>query len=256
MIEFAPIYQTLLLYGIDLICWKQSGVLPQRVLASWLASLSPGSRNRDETCRMSLWCCSLSGESLHQTPTRWSTEPTHIKQKNSSSADATCVRAGCYVLSVCLTHLDLSQSVLSLPVPDRKDVVVGVIYSTQRVSSILTNRKKTQTPVYVVTKWYKRGREQSKRVSEVAIKLLVRCSYRLGESQADQGSVKEACAQNMECVEADRVPHTDMRSQLLPGENNIHKHGHNSRRGVSPVWCEDECNRKSECVPASQQFLK
>lgn len=39
----------------------------------------------------------------------------------------------------------------------------------------------------------------------------------------------------MECVEADRVPHTDMRSQLLPGENNIHKHGHNSKRGVSPL---------------------
>lgn len=42
---------------------------------------------------------------------------------------------------VCLTHLDLSQSVLSLPVPDGKDVVVGVVYRTQRVSSILTYRK-------------------------------------------------------------------------------------------------------------------
>lgn len=44
--------------------------------------------------------------------------------------------------------------------------------------------------------------------------------YRLGESQTDQGSVKEACAQNVQCVEADRVPHTNMRSQLLPGEKN------------------------------------
>lgn len=36
-----------------------------------------------------------------------------------------------------LTHFNFSQPVLSLPVPDRKDVVVGVIDGTQRVSSIL-----------------------------------------------------------------------------------------------------------------------
>lgn len=41
--------------------------------------------------------------------------------------------------------------------------------------------------------------------------------HRLGESQADQGSVEEACAQNVQGVEADRVPHTNVRSQLLPG---------------------------------------
>lgn len=45
--------------------------------------------------------------------------------------------------------------------------------------------------------------------------------YRLRESQTDQGSVKEACTQNMQCVEADRVPNTNMRSQLLPGETKI-----------------------------------
>lgn len=119
MIEFAPIYQTLLLYGIDLTCGKQSGVLPQRALASWLASLSPGSRNRGETCHRSLWCCSLSGESLHQTPTRWSTEPTHIKQKNSSSVDATCVRAGCYVL-ICLLNTPWPQPVCPLSASPRQ----------------------------------------------------------------------------------------------------------------------------------------
>lgn len=81
MIEFVPLYQTLLVHGIDLTFGKQSAVLPQTALASWLARLSPGSRNRDETCRRSLWCCSQSGESLHQTLTRWSTEPTHIKQE-------------------------------------------------------------------------------------------------------------------------------------------------------------------------------
>lgn len=43
-------------------------------------------------------------------------------------------------------------------------------------------------------------------------------SYRLGESQTDQRSVEEACAQNVEGVEADRVPHANMRSQMLPRE--------------------------------------
>lgn len=51
------------------------------------------------------------------------------------------------------------------------------------------------------------------KVSCLAVSVLF--PYRLGESQADQGSVKEAGAQNMEGVEADRVPHTDMRSQML-----------------------------------------
>lgn len=57
--------------------------------------------------------------------------------------------------------------------------------------------------------------------------------YRLGESQADQSSVKEACAQNVQCVEADRVPHTNMRSQLLPGEKKkkkLHDLGHGSSK--------------------------
>lgn len=61
--------------------------------------------------------------------------------------------------------------------------------------------------------------------------------YRLGESQADQGSVEEACAQNVECVEADRVPNADMRSQLLPGKK-THKHVHDTRRGTPSVCCD------------------
>lgn len=40
------------------------------------------------------------------------------------------------------TNLDFGQSVLSLPVPDGQDVIVGVVYNTQRVSSILTNRNR------------------------------------------------------------------------------------------------------------------
>lgn len=40
----------------------------------------------------------------------------------------------------CLTHFNFSQLVFSLPVPDRKDVVVGVVHGTQRVSSILEVR--------------------------------------------------------------------------------------------------------------------
>lgn len=41
------------------------------------------------------------------------------------------------IIFLFLTHFNFSQSVLSLPVPDRKDVVVGVIDGTERVSSIL-----------------------------------------------------------------------------------------------------------------------
>lgn len=40
-------------------------------------------------------------------------------------------------------------------------------------------------------------------------------SYRLGERQTDQTSVKEAWTQNMEGVEADGVPNTNMRSKML-----------------------------------------
>lgn len=41
------------------------------------------------------------------------------------------------IIFLFLTHFNFSQSVLSLPVPDRKDVVIGVIDGTERVSSIL-----------------------------------------------------------------------------------------------------------------------
>lgn len=53
--------------------------------------------------------------------------------------------AGGYVL-ICLfnthahTYLHLSQPVLSLPVPDGEDVVIGVIHNTQCVSSILRHK--------------------------------------------------------------------------------------------------------------------
>lgn len=40
------------------------------------------------------------------------------------------------------TYLDFGQSVLSLPVPDGEDVVIGVVYDTQCVSSILSETHK------------------------------------------------------------------------------------------------------------------
>lgn len=116
---------------------------------------------------------------------------------------------------VYLTHLDLSQSVLSLPVPDGEDVVIGVIYNAQCVSSILTNRKRHKSIFMCSQNGIQEPENSQKHVRNGLVKGF---PYRLGESQADQGSVKEACAQNVECVEADRVPHTDMRSQLLPGK--------------------------------------
>lgn len=39
------------------------------------------------------------------------------------------------------SYLDLGQSVHSLPVPDGEDVIIGVVYNTQCVSSILAYRK-------------------------------------------------------------------------------------------------------------------
>lgn len=47
-----------------------------------------------------------------------------------------------------VTYLDISQPVLPLPVPNREDVVVGVVYSTQCVSSVLTDRKRYKTHVH------------------------------------------------------------------------------------------------------------
>lgn len=71
-------------------------------------------------------------------------------------------------------------------------------------------------------------------MTEIASRLHVGVSmfsHRLGESQADQRSVKEAGAQNMECVEADRVPHTNMRSKLPGGETYTHN-----------TWCNVRMN--------------
>lgn len=88
MTELAPTNHELWRFGIDLTFGKQSGgASPQTAPASWPACLSPGSRNTDETCHMSLWRCSLSGGSPHQTPTRWSTE-------GRGNAVATRVHAG------------------------------------------------------------------------------------------------------------------------------------------------------------------
>lgn len=99
-------------------------------------------------------------------------------------------------------------------------MVIGVVYNAQCVSSIL---KKDREPCRVKT--------MSERALNSLLGVSVVLPYRLGESQANQCSVKEACAQNVERVEADRVPHTHMRSQLLPGKN-THKRG---QRGILSV---------------------
>lgn len=57
-----------------------------------------------------------------------------LKQRKCCRYTCTC---RILLIFLFLTHFNFSQSVLSLPVPDRKDVVVGVIHGTQRVSSIL-----------------------------------------------------------------------------------------------------------------------
>ena len=124
------------------------------------------------------------------------------------------------------SYLDLGQSVLSLPVPDGEDVIVGVIYNTQGVSSILAHRN-------IHNAWHNTAPKTKSLCQKAALNssLIVLFPHRLGEWQADQGSVKEAYAQDMEGVEADRVPHPDMRSQLLC----THKQGQNTRKDISSV---------------------
>ena len=139
--------------------WQFVDVL-QTGLASWPACLSPGSRNRDVTCHRWPRCCCLSGGSLQQTLTRWSTEPKHTERETSSADEDkevdTIFALNNYKKAVSNTfihvymqysthmhsYLDLSQFVLSLPVPHRQHVIVGVVHNTQCVSSVLTNRNR------------------------------------------------------------------------------------------------------------------
>lgn len=60
-----------------------------------------------------------------------------------------------------ISYLDLSQSVFSLPVPNGEDVVVGVIYNTQCVSPVLTDRsRQIEEPEKKVTKVFVTGANQ------------------------------------------------------------------------------------------------
>lgn len=65
-----------------------------------------------------------------------------LKAKEGGEAVASCARAGFYQMHniSLLTHFHFGQSVLPLPVPDREDVLIGVIHGTERVSSILEGR--------------------------------------------------------------------------------------------------------------------
>ena len=179
-------------------------LLPQRVLASWRACLFRGSRNKDETCHMSLRRCCLSGESLQQTLTHWRTAQIHGKQETifNLMGEATLAQTQNWC-----TYLDFGQSVHFLPVPHREDVVIGVINDTKSVSSVLACKTSTSHS----------SRDQ-KVATTRAWNGLRGFPYRLWESEADHPSVKETCAQNMEGVEADGVPYSNVRSQMLAGK--------------------------------------
>ena len=63
-----------------------------------------------------------------------------LRAKEGGDAVATCVHVRFSIrctIFLLLTHFNFRQSVLPLPVPDRKDVLIGVIDGTERVSSIL-----------------------------------------------------------------------------------------------------------------------
>lgn len=106
-------------------------------------------------------------------------------------------------------YLYVSQLLLLLPVPDRQDVIVGIVHSAEEGAAVLTEQwgvrssssETTVTSVYHVTKvWNSTGCETT---------------HRLGESHAGDRSVEHSHPDHMQRVEAHRVPNTNVRSQQL-----------------------------------------
>lgn len=104
-------------------------------------------------------------------------------------------------------YLDFGQLFLLLPVPNRQDVIVGIIHSTQECATILTG----QEPVI-----YEQVRSSKS----------PGCwsSYRLGESHTRDRSVKHSHPDNVKRVEGHGVPNANVRRKRLNSRKwNRHK---------------------------------
>lgn len=134
---------------------------------------------------------------------RWSTAETRSMQRKARFS--TDCSANTNLDNGSSGYLDLSQLLLLLPVPNRQDVIVGIIHSTQERATILTGWEPVQYNHFEQVHISKSPDSRS--------------SYRLGESHACDRSVKHSHPDNVERVEGHGVPNANMRRERL----NIHK---------------------------------
>lgn len=149
-------------------------------------------------------------------------------------------------------HLDLSQLLLLLPVPNRQDVVVGVVHGAEERAAVLTGKSseleihgglhvrgcvcnvtepENLQPLVISLNLYFTRKVLLILKTSLPKSVLVkrqrnsksRFSYRLGERHAGDRPVKHPCPDDVQRVETHRVPNADVRSQKLNGVVDKHR---------------------------------
>lgn len=106
-------------------------------------------------------------------------------------------------------YLYVSQLLLLLPVPDRQDVIVGIVHSAEEGAAVLTEQwgVRSSSSEATVTMF--------NHLTELWKSSGCETTHRLGESHAGDRSVEHSHPDHMQRVEAHRVPNTNVRSQQL-----------------------------------------
>lgn len=117
-----------------------------------------------------------------------------------------------------LKYLHICKLLLFLPVPHRQDVVVGIVHRTQMGSTILRNRRMSTQPVMELTAVRNLIHYEMCNLALMISFVLKFWAYRLAEGHTSNGSIKHSSTNDMQGIQADRVPHPDMWMQLL-GKN-------------------------------------